>query len=160
MCMRKTHLLICISIVVCTLFSCIPYMDSFWAPVFKNCTNDTIYIGASHYANIDSVDVQVFSVHNIVDDGGLDTSGIILWKGENWAGTNSYRNDYVYPDSLCTIDGDYLFGETDTCYFFIIKWSDAKKYSWDEIRYRKLYKTWIVARNENAEFPKDIKYIE
>jgi hypothetical protein len=133
-------------------------MDSFSAAAFKNCTNDTIYIGASHYANIDSVDAQLHSAYKVIVHNTLDTSGISLWKGANLDGTSFHKDCFVYPDSLCSIDVIYLFDETDTCYFFIIKWSDAKKYSWDEIRHRKLYKTWIVARNEKGEFPRDIKY--
>ena len=51
----------------------------------------------------------------------------------------------------------YLFNNTDTCYFFLIKWKDAKQYSWDEIRIKKLYHRRIVVRDFNGKFDKTIQ---
>ncbi|MBO7100328.1 MAG: hypothetical protein J6W21_10735 [Bacteroidaceae bacterium] len=47
--------------------------------------------------------------------------------------------------------------KTDTCYFFLIKWSDAKKYSWDEIRDKKMYRTWIVTKDKDGNYDTNIR---
>ena len=52
---NKRNLLVCISVIVSLLSSCIPVMDSGTLVGFKNCTNDTLVIGGSDYDNIDSV---------------------------------------------------------------------------------------------------------
>ena len=67
------------------------------------------------------------------------------------------QGDIVYPDSLFTIDGNYLFNNTDTCYFFLIKWKDAKNHLWDEIRMKKLYRRKIVVRDCNGKFDQTIQ---
>ena len=52
---KNRNLLVCISVIVSLLSSCIPVMDSVTLVGFKNCTNDTLVIGKSVYDNIDSV---------------------------------------------------------------------------------------------------------
>lgn len=86
---------------------------------FTNRTNDTLFIGASHYDTIDSVDCLLQPAYLPIDSD-LYPSKVTLWNGIDVQG------DIVYPDSLFTIDGNYLFNNTDTCYFFLIKWKDAK----------------------------------
>jgi hypothetical protein len=71
-----------------------------------------------------------------------------------------YEREVVLPDSLCGIEPDILFLNSDTCYFFLIKYEDAKNNSWDEIRAKKLYKKWITVRNKEGEFDTNIKYTE
>lgn len=143
-----------ISIIICLLSSCIPIIHTRTLAVFKNCTNDTVYIGASHYDNIDSVNEQVSPHYNFVPNNSLDTTDISLWKRAH------FRSDYfVYPDSACSIDADYLFHNTDTCYFFLIKWENTKRFSWDEIRAKKLFHRWIVTRDKEGKFDKNIRYL-
>lgn len=153
MSMSKINLFVCISIVICSLSSCILIIHTRVLAVFKNCTNDTVYIGASHYDNIDSVDEQVSPHYNIVANSGLDTTDISLWKGMSF-----HSDSFMYPDSLCSIDADYLFHNADTCYFFLIKWESAKRFSWDEIRAKKLFRRWIVTRDKEGRFDRNIKY--
>ena len=127
---------------------------------FNNCTKDSLFVGASHCNNMDSMD-YILSPRYIYSAGGLDSVEFSLLKGSNPSFCFDER-DIIFPDSICFIDIDYLFDndKIDTCYFFLIKWSDAKKYSWDEIRDKKMYHTWIVARNKNGEYDTNIRYSE
>ena len=84
-------------------------------------------------------------------DSDLYPSKVTLWDGIDVQG------DIIYPDSLFTIDGNYLFNNTDTCYFFLIKWKDAKNHLWDEIRMKKLYRRKIVVRDCNGKFDHTIQ---
>ena len=129
-------------------------IDSRVDAIFKNCTNDTLFIGASHYDNVDSVEFLVNPNYNIHANSDLDTTNISLWKGTFVRG-----NSFIYPDSTCAINSNYLFQEKDTCYFFLIKWGDAKRYSWDEIRTRKIFRRWIVIRDTAGKFDRNIRYL-
>lgn len=53
-----------------------------------------------------------------------------------------------------------LFEKTDTNYFFLIRYSDAKKYSLDEIRDKKLFGKYIVTRDADGKFDRNIRYME
>ena len=134
---------------------------------FKNCTNDTLFIGASHYDNIDSVDCQLEPrYHRKPDNSILDSTDVSLWEikvvrsGDYYVNFIPCKYGYIYPDSICSLDDCYLndIDTSDTCYFFLIKWSDAKKYSWDEIREQKLYRKWVVTRDKKGEFDGNIRY--
>lgn len=133
---------------------------------FKNCTEDTLFIGASHYDNIDSIDEQLEPRWWIPANSILDTTDVSLWErkiehtDDYYCVFEANRDWYIYPDSVCLVDYYYLFnnGKNDTCYFFLIKWSDAKRYSWDEIRDKKMYRTWIVTKDKNGEYDKNIRY--
>ena len=140
---------------ICLLSACIPPVCSTrYVASFKNCTNDTVYIGAAFYDNIDSLYDQLSPGYNIKANSGLDTTGISLWKGMVFS-----SDEFVYPDSMCLMNADVLFFNTDidTCYFFSIKWKDARKFSWDEIRSKKLYRKSVVTRKENGEFDWNIR---
>ena len=133
---------------------------------FKNCTNDTLYICASHYDNIDSVDCQLEVEYSIPENSILDTTDVSLWErrkiGDYYADFIPFKDLYIFPDSSCVIN-DYYFYDKDkpgTTYFFLVKWSDAKKYSWDEIRENKLYRKWVVTRNKKGEFDRNIRYTD
>lgn len=133
---------------------------------FKNHTSDTLYIGASHYDDIDSIDKQLEPCWWIPTNSILDTTDVSLWERKTEHSDDYYcvfdanRDWYIYPDSICSVDYYYLFDnrENDTCYFFLIKWSDAKRYSWDEIREQKLYRRWIVTRDKDGNYDKNIRY--
>jgi hypothetical protein len=130
--------------------SCIPICDSRTVAIFKNCTNDTLYIGASHFDMIDSVDCQLQPAYLVIDSDTF-SSKVTLWNGVD------IRGSIVYPDSSFIIDGNYLFNNTDTCYFFLIKWENAKGFSWDEIRTKKLFRRWIVTRDKEGRFDRHIR---
>lgn len=147
---KYRNLLGSIAIILGLFSSCIPICDSRTIAIFTNRTNDTLFIGASHYDTIDSVDCQLQPAYLPIDSG-LYPPMVTLWKDIN------VQANIIYPDSLFTIDGNYLFNNTDTCYFFLIKWKDAKQYSWDEIRIKKLYYRRIVVRDCNGKFDKTIQ---
>jgi len=147
---RKYKKLGYFAIILGLFSSCIPICDSRTVAIFKNGTNDTLYIGASHFDMIDSVDCQLQPAYLVVDS---DTffSKVTLWNGVD------IRGSIVYPDSSFTIDGNYLFNNTDTCYFFLIKSKDAKKYSWDEIRAKKIYRRRVIVQNCDGKFDQMIQ---
>ena len=164
---KNRNLLVCISVITFLLSSCLPVMDYgfFRQARFKNCTNDTLFIGVSHYNTIDSIFYQLY---HIADDSvGVNTKNISLWNNLNNKNEfkkitlpDYYEREVILPDSLCGIEPDILFLNSDTCYFFLIKYEDAKNNSWDEIRAKKLYKKWITVRNKDEEFDTNIKYSE
>ena len=135
---------------------------------FRNCTSDTLYIGASQYDDIDSIDEQLEPRYWIPVNSILDTTDVSLWERKTEHSDDYYcvfeanRDWYIYPDSICSIDDCYLNDKdkSDTCYFFLIKWSDVKRYSWDEIRANKLYRKWIVAKDKDGNYDKNIRYLD
>ena len=150
---------------LCMLLSCIPVFDWGKSAVFNNCTEDTLFIGASHYDNIDSVEYQLIPHYNMHANSGLDTTDVSIWKNiektyEHGIVYISFRKDFfIYPDSTGIMDYYYLFpDDNDTCYFFLVKWHDAKQYSWDEIRSKKLYRRWVTVKNKDGEFDRNIRY--
>lgn len=144
------NLLSVVGIILVLVSSCIPMCDSKTIAIFTNRTNDTLFIGASHYNTIDSVECQLRPTYLPIDNS-LHSSKITLWNDIDVQG------DIIYPDSTFTIDANYLFNNTDTCYFFLIKWKDAKDYSWDEIRMMKLYRQRTVVRNIDGKFNPTIR---
>ena len=69
------------------------------------------------------------------------------------------RETLVFPDSLCSTDEECLFDIThDSCYFLLIKWKDAKKSSLDEVRTKKLYHKWLITRDSDGQFDRNIRY--
>ena len=123
-----------------------------------------MFIGASQYNNIDSVDCQLFPDYNQLANNNLDTTGTSLWKniekpyGKGFVYIKFWKDGYIYPDSTCTIKENRLFEDNDTCFFFLVKWKDAKKYSWDEIRAKKLYRRWVAVKNKDGDCDRNIRY--
>lgn len=167
---KKTrNLLVCISVIVSLLSSCITGWDSVTLVGFKNCTNDTLVIGGSDYDNIDSV--WFFKDVNKLSKEPLLTSidSIILSDIKHikhYCDTTINQEEIfeknkegmiTYPDSLFFVNEYFLF---DHYYFFLIKLEDAKNHSWDEIRAKKLYKKWVVDRKINGGYDRNIKYSE
>ena len=146
------------------LSSCMPGCDWGTLVLFKNCTKDTLFIGASQFDKIDSVDSQLFPDYNKLANSSLDTTGVSIWKnieknyGKGFIYIKFWKDCFIYPDSMCTIKRNHLFIDNDTCYFFLVRWKDAKQYSWDEIRAKKLYKRWITAKNKDGDCDRNIRY--
>ena len=118
--------------------------------LFVNCTNDTLFICPSHCNDIDSIYDRAFPLYSqsrCMNDYVLfEVNGLYI-----------HNNEAILPDSTCRTDY-YLLRKTDTAYFFLIKWSDARKYTWDEIRKNKLYRKWVATRNKKDEYEKNIRY--
>ena len=118
--------------------------------LFVNCTNDTLFICPSHCNDIDSIYDRAFPLYSqsrCMDDYVLlEVNGLYI-----------HNNEAIFPDSTCWTNY-YKLRKTDTAYFFLIKWSDARKYSWDEIRKKKLYRKWVATRNKKDEYEKNIRY--
>ena len=146
------------------LTSCIPGCDRGTLVIFNNCTKDTLFIGASQYDNIDSVDSQLLPDYNKLANSSLDTTGVSIWKnieknyGKGYIHIKFWKDSFILPDSMCTIKENHLFYDNDTCYFFLIKWKDAKNYSWDYIRAKKLYQRWITIKDKDGVFDRNIRY--
>lgn len=123
---------------------------------FSNCTNDTLLIGASQCNNIDGLDYVLTPFYTVRE---FNTEEFSLKKSSAPSFCFDER-DIIFPDSICSINYYCLFdnNKTDTAYFFLIKWSDAKKYSWDEIREQKLYRKWIVTRDKDGNYDTNIRY--
>ena len=118
--------------------------------LFVNCTNDTLFICPSHCNDIDSIYDRAFPLYSqsrcMNDYVLLEVNGLYI-----------HNNEAIFPDSTCWTNY-YKLRKTDTAYFFLIKWSDARKYTWDEIRKNKLYRKWIVTRDKNDEYDTNIRY--
>jgi len=118
--------------------------------LFVNCTNDTLFICPSHCNDIDSIYDRAFPLYSqsrcMNDYVLLEVNGLYI-----------HNSEAIFPDSTCRTDY-YLLRKTDTTYFFLIKWSDAKRYSWDEIREQKLYRKWIVTRDKDGNYDRNIRY--
>lgn len=98
---------------------------------------------------------MLFPHYNILANSNVDTTNVSLWQGEFFENKKDF---FVYPDSLCSIGVPSLSCIPDTYYFFLIKYDDAKRYSWDEIRAKKLFRKWIVTKNAEGKFDNEIRY--
>ena len=135
-------------------------MDCVNVEQFKNCTNDTLFVGISDYDNIDSTcwfgeridrpskEPLLISIRNI-DMTYCDT--VITPKEQ---AKMAREGMITYPDSFFYVNEGLLFHT----YFFLIKFKDAKNYSWDEIREKKLYNKWITVKGKDGKFDRNIKY--
>ena len=125
-------------------------MDYVRNDFFVNCTNDTLFICPSHCNDIDSIYDRAFPLYSqsrcMNDYVLLEVNGLYI-----------HNNEAIFPDSTCWTNY-YKLRKTDTAYFFLIKWSDARKYTWDEIRKNKLYRKWVATRNKKDEYEKNIRY--
>lgn len=134
--------------------ACVPILHTFHTVRFKNCTEDTLFIGLSYDDNVDSVFWQLSPCYNINVTNGHDTTCVLLWKNIKFD-----KRYFIYPDSICSTDREVLFHDNnDTSYFFLVKCENAKRYSWNEIRSRKLYRRVIITRDKDGKFDTDIKY--
>ena len=172
---KNRNLLVCFSVIASLLSSCLPVMDSVTLVGFKNCTNDTLIIGKSDCNDIDSAwwfgkrferpskEPLLTSIDSIL----LDVSKNYLescefYDEEDKAITptelaeKNREEIIVYPDSLYFVNEYLLFDK----YFFLIKLEDAKNYSLDEIRAKKLYKKWVIERKMFGRYDRNIKYSE
>lgn len=147
---KKTF--VCISVIASLLSSCV--MDFETNVHFKNCTNDTLFVGVSSYNNIDSAYCLLKPLLWYNEDSRLyNNKDYCLWN-DNHAGEKK-----IYPDSVGLIIESMLFdrNHTDTCFFFLLRNEDVKNHSWDEIRSQKLYGVWIITKNKDGKYKRNIK---
>lgn len=130
--------------------SCIPVICSRREVIFKNITEDTLWIGVSHYDCIDSVEFSAEPNYNVKI--GLDTILATLKSG-----TNVTYGDFIYPDSSCAIDTSYFVSHHGPCYFFLVKLHDAQNNPWADIKSRRLFRRQIVTRGD-GNFDRNISY--
>ena len=65
---KNRNLLVCISVIVSLLSSCSQAdMDRLTFAEFKNCTNDTLFVGVSSYNTIDSVGWMLEPLYSFED---------------------------------------------------------------------------------------------
>lgn len=133
--------------------SCVPMCSSRHTVWFRNCTKDTLFIGLSYYDNIDSVNGNLCPNVKVFGSDSLEMTIIHQIK---WL--NIHSTDFVAPDSMCSTVLEYLFNQHDSCYFFLIKEEDAMKYSWEEIRAKRLYRKWVIARDSDGNFDRNVRY--
>lgn len=149
--MKKAIVFIVVLMMLCFVSSCI-YMCSKRHEYFKNCTNDTLLVGHSCYDSVDSIDCQMYSSY-FVTSAEFDTVFIPVKKNVKFRGDMA-----VLPDSTFSIVDWALFKDHDTCYFYLIKWRDIRHNSWKEICSKKLYHKYMVVRNKDGNFDRNIRY--
>ena len=146
------NLLLCISVVV--LASCVPYCDSRTIPAYKNCTNDTLFIGISDYDDIDSVKNILWPLR-YEGDSVLSDKDISLWDINM---NVDISEQYICPDSMATTEEEVVYRKNSTSYFFLVRYQDAKNHSWDEIRKKKLYRKWVSVKGMCGKMDNNIRY--
>lgn len=106
-----------------------------------NCTNDTLLFDLSSSETI--TDEIYWGIHpgDTIRLFPEDTTTVYV-KGKKTTFLNYY---YAIPDT--STGRIYPFPE-GTCYLYTIKWQVATRYSFDEIRDKKLYERRIVTREE------------
>ena len=135
-----------VALILFVFSSCV--YDSYCDYIFTNRTGDSLFIGASYYDEIDSVDYQL---EPLFYDRGSHPDTLTLWD------KICVQDNIIYPDSSFLINSVYLSVNNDSCYLFLVKWRDANDYSWDEIRRKKLYRRRKVVRNSDGDFDRTIQ---
>ena len=135
-----------VALILFVFSSCV--YDSYCDYIFMNRTGDSLFIGASYYDEIDSVDYQL---EPLFYDRGFHPDTLTIWN------KICVQDNIIYPDSSFRINSVYLSVNNDSCYLFLVKWRDANDYSWDEIRMKKLYRRRKVVRNSDGDFDRTIQ---
>ena len=147
---RKTMKRIILSMTSCLLLlaSCLP-MCTMESMRIKNCTTDTLLIGASFSNNIDSVYINIYG-------GRLRflprtwAKCDYTWTTINEKGMLEIRSqDYIPQDSTADYaESGSLFSHNKEHkgYLFVIKLETARNHTWAEICNEHLYDTLFVTR--------------
>ena len=124
------------------LLSCIPGFDTIHSIRVRNCTCDTVIIGGSLYNCIDSVDVFLETSNNTAFSSftSIDESRLLNIHG-----------NLILPDSIGRTTYSSLFNHNHKGYLFIIKLSNARKYTWVEICRHKLYDIKVVTADDELQ---------
>jgi hypothetical protein len=129
--------------------SCLPGWGTMERMRIKNCTTDTILIGASFSNNIDSVYINVYGGRFRFLPCSGDTCDY-TWTTINEKGMLEIRpHDYIPQDSTADYaESGTLFSHNKEhkAYLFIIKLETARNHTWAEICRDQLYDTLFVTR--------------
>ena len=146
---RKKTILI---VLICSLIntSCLPVFDTLTLLFIDNHSNDTIIVGMAGHNCIDSV--TCFMSSTIHHESEID------FNGNNYL--NLGKGSMIMPDSVGEYGTMAMFStsQTNSRYFFIIKWETAKKHTWEEICREEIYDTLIVVTQEMLKDGNRIKY--
>ena len=147
---RKTMKRIILSMTSCLLLlaSCLP-MCTMESMRIKNCTTDTLLIGASFSNNIDSVYINIYG-------GRLRflprtwAKCDYTWTTINEKGMLEIRSqDYIPQDSTANyaeFGSLFSHNKEHKGYLFVIKLETARNHTWAEICNEHLYDTLFVTR--------------
>lgn len=129
------------------LSSCLPVFDTVHSIRVRNCTRDTLLIGRSLYNSIDSVDAFL--------EASNDTT-FSSFTSINKSGHLNIHGNLILPDSIGRTTYLSLFNHNHKGYLFIIKLSNARKYTWSEICKHKLYEIKVVIEDDELQNKNEI----
>lgn len=124
------------------LSSCIPVFDTVHSIRVRNCTHDTLLIGKSLYNSIDSVDAFL--------ETSNDTA-FSSFTSINKSGRLNIHGNLILPDSIGRTTYSSFINHNHIGYLFIIKLSNARKYTWNDICKRKLYDIKVVIADRESQ---------
>lgn len=137
---RAGKILVLMSVMSVTFGSCV--MDHMpLGYCFKNCTNDTLL---AELTMSDTLEGWMFWGEHSKDTFALhpdDTTEVYI-HGEKVIISNYYIS---LPDS---ISGCFYPFNKDTCYLYVVSWQVATHYLPEEIRKKKLYCRYAVAKKD------------
>ena len=141
--MKKTIIPI---VILYSFVSCLPVFDFAESMSIKNCTKDTVIVGASFSSSIDSVYMGEYGRFRFYDRLGAKWDS--TWTVMNNKGMlDISKNELIPPDSMAAYaEPGRLFKRDNKGLFFIIKLETARNHTWDEICRNHLYDTLVVTR--------------
>ena len=149
--MKKTIIPI---VILYSFVSCV--LDTMESMSIKNCTKDTVIVGASFSSSIDSIYMGEYGRFRFYDRLGAKWDS--TWTVMNNKGMlDISKNELIPPDSMAAYaEPGRLFKRDNKGLFFIIKLETARNHTWDEIYH--LYDTLVVTREMLEQTGNKIEY--
>ena len=153
--MKKTIIPI---VILYSFVSCLPVFDFAESMSIKNCTKDTVIVGASFSSSIDSIYMGEYGRFRFYDRLGAKWDS--TWTVMNNKGMlDISKNELIPPDSMAAYaEPGRLFKRDNKGLFFIIKLETARNHTWDEICRNHLYDTLVVTREMLEQTDNIIEY--
>ena len=153
--MKKTIIPI---VILYSFVSCLPVFDFAESMRIKNCTIDTVIVGASFSSSIDSIYMGEYGRFRFYDRLGAKWDS--TWTVMNNKGMlDISKNELIPPDSMAAYaEPGRLFKRDNKGLFFIIKLETARNHTWDEICRNHLYDTLVVTREMLEQTDNIIEY--
>ena len=153
--MKKTIIPI---VILYSFVSCLPVFDFAESMSIKNCTKDTVIVGASFSSSIDSVYMGEYGRFRFYNRLGAKWDS--TWTVMNNKGMlDISKNELIPPDSMAAYaEPGRLFKRDNKGLFFIIKLETARNHTWDEICRNHLYDTLVVTREMLEQTGNKIEY--